>query len=85
MSPENVVVWTFWRLAKDRSTSSSSRSSTTSTNPSSLSLRTMMAASLVLGSSIFQSSTTQIRPISARSLRAESRARCTIFFGVRWA
>ena len=79
------VVWTYRRLANDRSTSSSSPVSTASTVPSSLSLRTRIAASLVLGSSIFQSSITQIRPISARSLSAESRARRTIFFGVRWA
>ena len=51
----------------------------------SLSLRRMVAASLVLGASIFQSSTTTICPMSARSLSAESRARRTILPGVRCA
>ena len=84
-SSPKVVVCTWGRLAKERSTSSSSWPRTTSTEPFSFSLRTMVAASLVLGASIFQSSTTTICPMSARSLSAESRARRTIFRGVRCA
>ncbi len=84
-SSPKVVVCTWGRLANERSTSSSFWPTTTSTEPFSLSLRKMVAASLVLGPSIFQSSTTTIWPMSARSLSAESSARRTILRGVRCA
>ena len=42
-------------------------------------------ASLVLGTSKPQASTSATRPSAARSDRAERRASRIIFFGVRWA
>ena len=79
------MVWTSCRLRNDRSTVSWSRSRTTRILPVRPSMASALRASLVLGSGKSHDSTTPTRPMAARSDRAERRASCTIFLGVRWA
>ena len=80
-SSPKVVVCAWGRLANERSTSISSWASDDQDGAVQLELAQMVAASLVLGPSIFQSSTTRSARCPPGRSRAESRARRTIFLG----
>src|SRR6056297_2876751 len=76
---------TLGRLRKLRAAAASSRPTTTSTVPSRPSASSAAFASLVLGVSMPQLSTTTTLPSAALSDRAERRASFTIFLGVFWS
>src|SRR6478609_1905081 len=73
------------RLRNELAATPSPSVRTTSTRPSVPRAARAALASLVLGASQPQASTTRTLPSAARSDRAERRARRTIFLGVFWS
>src|SRR4051794_6720774 len=79
-----MITWTSGRFRNERAAMPSSAPSTTRMRPSAPMAARAALASLVLGASKLQLSTTRTLPSAARSDRAERRARRTIFLGVFW-
>src|SRR3954469_2907245 len=78
------MICTSGRVRNERAATPSPSVRTTRMRPWAPSAARAALASLVLGASKFQASTTRTLPSAARSDRADRRARRTIFLGVFW-